>query len=52
MNEYAPFDDALLDLLARRRDVRRFRAGSLPAGTLEQLFASLNQPTSPPDQDR
>ena len=42
MNEHAPFDDAfrarLRDLLAWRRDVRRFRADPLPAGTLERLF--------------
>jgi 5,6-dimethylbenzimidazole synthase len=38
----APFDDAfrarLRDLLAWRRDVRRFRTDPLPAGTLERLF--------------
>jgi 5,6-dimethylbenzimidazole synthase len=42
MNELAPFDDAfrarLRDLLIWRRDVRRFRADPLPAGTLERLF--------------
>jgi 5,6-dimethylbenzimidazole synthase len=42
MNKHAPFDDAfrarLRDLLAWRRDVRRFRADPLPAGTLERLF--------------
>lgn len=42
MNEHAPFDDAfrarLRDLLVWRRDVRRFRADPLPAGTLERLF--------------
>jgi 5,6-dimethylbenzimidazole synthase len=42
MNEHAPFDDAfrarLRDLLAWRRDVRRFRTDPLPAGTLERLF--------------
>jgi len=42
MNALAPFDDAfrlrLRDLLAWRRDVRRFRADPLPAGTLERLI--------------
>jgi 5,6-dimethylbenzimidazole synthase len=42
VNEHAPFDDAfrtrLRDLLAWRRDVRRFRADPLPDGTLERLF--------------
>jgi 5,6-dimethylbenzimidazole synthase len=42
MNEHEPFDDAfrarLHDLLVWRRDVRRFRADPLPAGTLERLF--------------
>jgi len=42
MNELAPFDEAfrarLRDLLIWRRDVRRFRADPLPAGTLERLF--------------
>jgi 5,6-dimethylbenzimidazole synthase len=42
MNERAPFDDVfrtrLRDLLAWRRDVRRFRSDPLPAGTLERLF--------------
>jgi 5,6-dimethylbenzimidazole synthase len=42
MNGHAPFDDAfrarLHDLLAWRRDVRRFRSDPLPAGTLERLF--------------
>ena len=42
MNELAPFDDTfrarLRDLLLWRRDVRRFRADPLPAGTLERLF--------------
>jgi 5,6-dimethylbenzimidazole synthase len=42
MNEHASFDDAfrarLHDLLVWRRDVRRFRADPLPAGTLERLF--------------
>jgi 5,6-dimethylbenzimidazole synthase len=42
MNELAPFDEAfrvrLRDLLVWRRDVRRFRADPLPAGTLERLF--------------
>jgi 5,6-dimethylbenzimidazole synthase len=42
MHELAPFDDAfrarLHDLLALRRDVRRFRTDPLPAGTLERLF--------------
>jgi 5,6-dimethylbenzimidazole synthase len=42
MNKHAPFDDAfrarLRDLLVWRRDVRRFRADPLPAGTLERLF--------------
>jgi 5,6-dimethylbenzimidazole synthase len=42
MNEVAPFDEAfrlrLRDLLIWRRDVRRFRADPLPAGTLERLF--------------
>jgi 5,6-dimethylbenzimidazole synthase len=42
MNELASFDDAfrarLRDLLIWRRDVRRFRADPLPAGTLERLF--------------
>ncbi len=42
MNELPPFDEAfrmrLRDLLLWRRDVRRFRADPLPAGTLERLF--------------
>jgi len=42
MSTPTPFDDAfrlrLRDLLAWRRDVRRFRADSLPAGTLERLI--------------
>jgi 5,6-dimethylbenzimidazole synthase len=42
MNALAPFDDAfrlrLRDLLTWRRDVRRFRADPLPAGTLERLI--------------
>jgi 5,6-dimethylbenzimidazole synthase len=42
MNELATFDEAfrvrLRDLLVWRRDVRRFRADPLPAGTLERLF--------------
>ncbi len=42
MNGHAPFDDAfrtrLRELLAWRRDVRRFRSDPLPAGTLERLF--------------
>jgi 5,6-dimethylbenzimidazole synthase len=42
MNGIAPFDDAfrarLRDLLAWRRDVRRFRVDPLPPGTLERLF--------------
>jgi len=42
MNELGPFDEAfrlrLRDLLIWRRDVRRFRADPLPAGTLERLF--------------
>ena len=42
MNELAPFDDTfrarLRDLLLWRRDVRRFRADPVPAGTLERLF--------------
>jgi len=42
MSTLTPFDDAfrlrLRDLLAWRRDVRRFRADSLPAGTLERLI--------------
>jgi 5,6-dimethylbenzimidazole synthase len=42
VNTHAPFDEAfrarLRDLLAWRRDVRRFRADPLPAGTLERLF--------------
>jgi 5,6-dimethylbenzimidazole synthase len=41
MNELASFDEAfrtrLRDLLIWRRDVRRFRADALPAGTLERL---------------
>ncbi len=42
MNELPPFEEAfrmrLRDLLLWRRDVRRFRADPLPAGTLERLF--------------
>jgi 5,6-dimethylbenzimidazole synthase len=42
VNELASFDEAfrtrLRDLLAWRRDVRRFRADALPAGTLERLL--------------
>jgi 5,6-dimethylbenzimidazole synthase len=42
MNELAPFDEAfrlrLRDLLVWRRDVRRFRADPVPAGTLERLI--------------
>jgi len=42
MNALAPFDEAfrlrLRDLLVWRRDVRRFRADPLPAGTLERLI--------------
>jgi 5,6-dimethylbenzimidazole synthase len=42
MNAPAPFDHAfrlrLRDLLVWRRDVRRFRADPLPAGTLERLI--------------
>jgi 5,6-dimethylbenzimidazole synthase len=42
MNGIVPFDDAfrarLRDLLAWRRDVRRFRVDPLPPGTLERLF--------------
>jgi len=42
MSELAPFDETfrvrLRDLLIWRRDVRRFRADPLPAGTLERLF--------------
>jgi 5,6-dimethylbenzimidazole synthase len=42
MDEPAHFDEAfrarLYDLLAWRRDVRRFRTDPLPAGTLERLF--------------
>jgi 5,6-dimethylbenzimidazole synthase len=42
MNALAPFDEAfrvrLRDLLAWRRDVRRFRTDPLPAGTLERLI--------------
>jgi 5,6-dimethylbenzimidazole synthase len=42
VNKHAQFDDAfrarLRDLLVWRRDVRRFRADPLPAGTLERLF--------------
>ncbi len=42
MNKPAPFDEAfrarLRDLLIWRRDVRRFRADPLPAGTLERLI--------------
>jgi 5,6-dimethylbenzimidazole synthase len=42
MTEAASFDDAfrarLHDLLVWRRDVRRFRADPLPAGTLKRLF--------------
>jgi 5,6-dimethylbenzimidazole synthase len=41
MNELVSFDEAfrtrLRDLLIWRRDVRRFRADALPAGTLERL---------------
>jgi 5,6-dimethylbenzimidazole synthase len=42
MNGHTPFDDAfrtrLRELLAWRRDVRRFRSDQLPVGTLERLF--------------
>jgi 5,6-dimethylbenzimidazole synthase len=42
MNALTPFDDAfrlrLRDLLAWRRDVRRFRADPLPEGALERLI--------------
>lgn len=42
MNDRAHFDDTfrtrLHDLLALRRDVRRFRTDPLPAGTLERLL--------------
>jgi 5,6-dimethylbenzimidazole synthase len=42
MTDPAPFDDAfrlrLRDLFVWRRDVRRFRADLLPAGTLERLI--------------